>query len=48
MIYDARDKYIIGALDLDGFNAVVAQWRAQGGDNIIKEYSDAYKAAGGK
>lgn len=48
MIYDARDKYIIGALDLDGFNAAVAQWRAQGGDNIIKEYSDAYKAAGGK
>ena len=48
MIYDARDKYIIGAIGLDEFNAVVAQWRAQGGDDIIKEYSEQYKAAGGK
>jgi putative aldouronate transport system substrate-binding protein len=48
IIYDARDKYIIGAIDLDGFNKEVEKWRSQGGDKIIEEYSAAHKAASGK
>lgn len=48
IIYDARDKYIIGAIDVDQFKAEVEKWRSQGGDKIIAEYSEQYKAAGGK
>lgn len=48
IIYDARDKYIIGAITLDEFKAEVEKWRSQGGDKIIEEYSAQYKAAGGQ
>ena len=48
MINDARDKYIIGAIDLEGFNAVVKAWLDQGGQAVIDEYSRAYAGAKNK
>ncbi len=45
LIYDARDKYIIGAIDLNGFNAEVQRWLNQGGQAVIDEYSQQYAAA---
>jgi putative aldouronate transport system substrate-binding protein len=42
IITDARIKFIIGTLDEDGFNKEVEKWRAQGGDQIIADYTELY------
>jgi putative aldouronate transport system substrate-binding protein len=42
IIKDARVKFIMGAIDENGFNKQVADWRAKGGDKIIEEYTQAY------
>lgn len=43
IIEDARIRFIVGILDEATFQAAVNQWRSQGGDNIIAEYSELYK-----
>ena len=42
IINDARIKYIMGAINDDGWNQAVAQWKKSGGDQVIQEYTDAY------
>ncbi|MBD1379414.1 extracellular solute-binding protein [Metabacillus arenae] len=43
IIDDATYKYIIGDIDKKGFQAAVDQWKKQGGDKIIEEFSASYK-----
>jgi putative aldouronate transport system substrate-binding protein len=42
LIYDAQIKYIMGKIDDAGYAAEIAKWRKQGGDQMIKEYEEAY------
>ncbi|WP_199286611.1 extracellular solute-binding protein [Paraliobacillus zengyii] len=44
IITDATYQYILGQLDMDGFNDAVENWKSQGGDNIITEYNAEYSA----
>ncbi|MCR2807292.1 extracellular solute-binding protein [Paenibacillus soyae] len=44
IIEDARIKFIMGLIDEAGWNDAVAKWRKDGGDKIIEEYTQAYKA----
>jgi putative aldouronate transport system substrate-binding protein len=48
IVYDARVKYIMGELDEKGYAAAIAGWRAQGGDKITAEFTDAYNKANAK
>lgn len=43
IIDDATYKYIIGDLDKKGFQAAVEEWKKQGGDKIIEEFSSSYQ-----
>jgi putative aldouronate transport system substrate-binding protein len=43
IIDDATYKYIIGDLDKKGFQAAVEEWKTQGGDKIIEEFSSSYQ-----
>ncbi len=43
-VEDAQVQYIAGKIDLDGLNAVYADWHAQGGDMILAEFQEAYDA----
>lgn len=45
LITDATVQYIMGQTDEAGFKKALADWRAQGGDQIVKEYEEAYKEA---
>jgi len=45
IITDAAIKYIMGDLDDAGFKDAVKKWRESGGDEIAKEYAEAYKTA---
>ncbi|MDF2921425.1 MAG: hypothetical protein K0R57_339 [Paenibacillaceae bacterium] len=42
IITDARVKFITGAIDEAGFNKEVERWRTQGGDQIMKDYTELY------
>lgn len=44
IINDARTQYIMGEIDEAGWEAAVAQWRASGGDQVKKEYTELYNA----
>ncbi|WP_299089296.1 hypothetical protein [uncultured Metabacillus sp.] len=43
IIDDATYKYIIGDIDKKGFQAAVEEWKKQGGDQIIEEFSSSYQ-----
>ncbi|WP_407267893.1 hypothetical protein [Radiobacillus sp. PE A8.2] len=43
MIGDAVSQYIIGDIDDAGFDQVIEDWRAAGGDQMLKEFEEAYK-----
>lgn len=43
MINDAAIQYIVGEIDDDGWNAVIEEWRAQGGDSLIEEINELYQ-----
>jgi putative aldouronate transport system substrate-binding protein len=43
ILQDARMKYVLGQLDLAGWNAAVAQWRTAGGTTVAAEYTADYK-----
>jgi putative aldouronate transport system substrate-binding protein len=45
LITDARFKYIMGRIDEAGYKAAVDQYMKSGGEQVIKEYNDAYKKA---
>lgn len=42
VITDAQVKYIFGEINLDGWNAAIEQWKKQGGDKVIEEYTAEY------
>lgn len=44
IITDATYNYMLGEIDLDGFNKQVEKWKNEGGDQVIKEYNEAYSA----
>jgi putative aldouronate transport system substrate-binding protein len=44
ILRDARMKYVLGQIDLAGWRAAVAQWKAAGGDKVAAELTAAYKA----
>lgn len=44
IIIDATFKYIMGEMDEAGFDSEVEKWKASGGDDMAKEYEEAYKA----
>lgn len=43
IITDATYQYILGQIDLDGFNAAVDNWKSQGGEKIIQEFNESYQ-----
>jgi putative aldouronate transport system substrate-binding protein len=45
MINDARNQFVAGQLNEQGFKKVVAQWYAQGGKQMAVEYAQAYRKA---
>jgi putative aldouronate transport system substrate-binding protein len=48
IITDAQFKYIMGRIDEAGYKAAVDQYMKSGGEQVIKEYNDAYKKAAQK
>ncbi|WP_071131017.1 extracellular solute-binding protein [Enterococcus timonensis] len=42
-IEDAYYKYMMGEIDMDGFDAAVENWQKAGGDQIIKEFTESYE-----
>lgn len=42
LMIDAMIKYVMGNIDEAGYQAEIAKWRSQGGDQIIAEYEDVY------
>jgi putative aldouronate transport system substrate-binding protein len=45
IVADAATQYIMGAIDDSGFQAALNRWRTMGGNDIIKEYTQAWQAA---
>jgi putative aldouronate transport system substrate-binding protein len=45
IIDDARTKFIMGALDENGWKAIVDKWLQSGGSKVIDEYTEAYNKA---
>ncbi|MFS0724893.1 extracellular solute-binding protein [Paenibacillus sp. 1P07SE] len=44
IITDATYQYVLGDIDAAGFQKAVDRWRAEGGDQMIQEYTEAYQA----
>jgi putative aldouronate transport system substrate-binding protein len=44
IIVDAQVKFIMGRIDEAGYKAAVAQYMKAGGEQIVKEYNQAYSA----
>jgi len=42
IIDDATYKFILSSIDEAGFQAEIEKWKAQGGDQVIAEYNEAY------
>jgi putative aldouronate transport system substrate-binding protein len=45
---DAVSKYVMGAIDLNGYRAEIQRWLDAGGSKVITELEEGYKKAGGK
>ncbi len=45
LLTDAQAKYIMGNIDEKELRAQIDAWRKQGGEDIIKEFNDSFKAA---
>ncbi len=41
---EANTKYIVGQISLDEWKAQLERWKTQGGNEVIKEMNEAYKA----
>jgi len=48
IIKDATYNFMTGKIDEKGYQNDVKKWMDQGGNDIIEEYNDAYRASGGK
>lgn len=46
LILDARVQFIVGLIDEEEFGRIIDEWRVQGGDDIIAEYTQAYNRLG--
>ena len=46
LIKDAQIKYIMNEIDEEGFEQEVQRWLDAGGQKVIEEYTEAYKANG--
>lgn len=44
LISDARVQFIVDYIDEAGFKAIIDQWYAQGGQEIVNEFNAAYEA----
>lgn len=44
LLSDARTQYICGRIDVKGLEAEFAKWDAQGGNDVVKEVNEQYKA----
>ncbi|KAB8137847.1 extracellular solute-binding protein [Gracilibacillus oryzae] len=44
IITDATFQYMLGEIDLAGFEEAVEKWRKEGGDQITQEYNEQYNA----
>jgi putative aldouronate transport system substrate-binding protein len=44
IISDATYRYILGLLDVAGFQNAVEEWKLQGGEQIMNEYTEHYQA----
>jgi putative aldouronate transport system substrate-binding protein len=44
ILQNARMKYVLGQINLAGWRAAVAEWKAAGGDKIASELTAAYRA----
>lgn len=44
MVNEARIQYITGKIDDQGFDQVLEAWKINGGDNVIVEVNEAYRA----
>lgn len=44
LLSDARTQYICGRIDERGLESEFEKWNRQGGDNVVKEVNDQYKA----
>ncbi|WP_456276450.1 extracellular solute-binding protein [Bacillus sp. AK128] len=42
IILDATYKYMLGQIDKAGFDDAVANWKSQGGDQVIEEYNTSF------
>ncbi|MEH7222664.1 extracellular solute-binding protein [Bacillus sp. JJ1566] len=42
-IHDATYQYILGDLDKAGFEKAISDWKKSGGDDVIKEFNEAYQ-----
>ena len=47
IVGDAKTKYIMGEIDLAGWQKAVADWKAAGGDKVAEEFAAQYKAVNG-
>ncbi|WP_166238647.1 extracellular solute-binding protein [Paenibacillus turpanensis] len=45
LIKDATYKYILGSIDEAGFQKAVDQWKSEGGNAIMEEFTASYNAA---
>ncbi|UOQ87159.1 extracellular solute-binding protein [Gracilibacillus salinarum] len=45
IIDDATIQYMLGDIDLEGFQSAVDKWKEEGGGQIITEYNEAYQEA---
>ncbi|WP_246315704.1 extracellular solute-binding protein [Paenibacillus foliorum] len=43
IVINATYSYILGQIDLNGFQKEIEKWERKGGNQIIKEYSEAYQ-----
>ncbi|RKL68167.1 ABC transporter substrate-binding protein [Salipaludibacillus neizhouensis] len=44
MMNDATHQYMLGQIDLDEFNATVEEWKSEGGEAIMAEFTESYQA----
>jgi putative aldouronate transport system substrate-binding protein len=42
LIDDATFRYILGQIDLDGFNEATERWKNEGGNDMIEEFTASY------
>ena len=42
---DAVNKYIMGEIDVDGYNAEIGRWYSEGGADVASEYTECYRIA---